>query len=264
MRYNFVTEGERLFYEYLRSQGVSDDDIEFEKEHQGIAKRPDFSLRLNNEECIFDVKDFEAKEIKQGYFLSADEYGPLRAKIEEGRKQFREFKDKCCCLVLFNQGNYDVDLTEPDIMFGAMYGDIGIVIDFDREKGEAIPSTARYGYLKDGKMVRPRTGDPQNTTISALITLRYVPTGRLRFEHFLKSLSRSELEDPEIKADLDADEVNLGVIVWENVDARIPFPRELLQGDYDIRFEYDGSNLRRVFAGTIIGELVPDPFMAQE
>ena len=73
-------------------------------------------------------------------------------------------------------------------------------------------------------MVHPHTGQAQNTTISALITLRHT----------------SKTKSGEHK---------LGVIVWENMLARIPFPRELFRGKFDERYGLDGANVGPIFIG---------------
>jgi hypothetical protein len=79
------TKGERLFQEYLRSQGITD--FEYEKERDGKLKRPDYTVRLDRE-YLFDVKDFTYTEVPE--CGSYDPYQRLRSKISEIREQFRE------------------------------------------------------------------------------------------------------------------------------------------------------------------------------
>jgi hypothetical protein len=80
------TMGERLFEEYLRSQGITD--FEYEKEREGKLKRPDYTVRLDRE-YLFDVKDFIYTEVPEGG--SYNPYQRLRSKIGEIRDQFREY-----------------------------------------------------------------------------------------------------------------------------------------------------------------------------
>jgi hypothetical protein len=74
-----------------------------------------------------------------------------------------------------------------------MYGDLGFTSLWNRVTGSQVPDSTRRTFLKNGKMFRSESREPQNQTISALITLR----------HALKGV--------------------LGVIVWENHFA-CPFP----------------------------------------
>src|SRR2546428_9005665 len=48
------THGEILFEQYLESQGLP---FEFEKEHAGRSKRPDYTIEWDGKTIIFDVKD---------------------------------------------------------------------------------------------------------------------------------------------------------------------------------------------------------------
>ena len=50
------TQGEIVFESYLKSQGIP---FEFEKEHAGKNKRPDYSIEWQCKMLVFDVKDFD-------------------------------------------------------------------------------------------------------------------------------------------------------------------------------------------------------------
>ena len=160
-------------------------------------------------------------------------------------------------MVLFNEGNISVSLSDPDVMFGAMYGDVGVTMKFDPGKGSVVDGTDRIAFLEGGKMINERSSKPQNTTISALITLRIIRVGVLKYNKYYK-----ETENPvhSWQVDWDIEEKKLGLIVWENTVARMPLPKELFRGDYDVRFTYDFQKIRRVFAGDIIKTLEADPF----
>lgn len=247
------TTGERLFEEYLRSQGITD--FEYEKEREGKRKRPDYTVRLDRE-YLFDVKDFTYVDVPE--CGSYDPYQRLRSKIGEIREQFREYKDWPCCAVLYNDNAHLVDLTTPMIMQGAMYGDLGITMQFNVSTGQFVEGSERKEFLSGGKMLlrgmKSRTAELRNTTISALITLRHVRTGYARL---CKDL-RDRKGQPGFslggwvgtERDFDQEEEHAGVIVWENAFARIPFPRHLFCGDYDERYGLgDEGDLRRVYVG---------------
>lgn len=213
---------EQLFEDYLISQGITD--FEFEKEWEGIPSHPDYVIYHDRRELIFDVKEFEFHYYPAGSFISDDPYARIREKINYVRNQFKYFKDKPCCLVLYTHDPM-VELHDWTTVFGAMYGDFGVTMLFNTETGLAVADSTRQAFLSRGKMFRLESSKPQNTTISALITLRHVHVEEKR---------------------------NLGVIVWENAFANNPFPRDLFCGDYDERWGLDGDFLTRIFAGKAI------------
>jgi hypothetical protein len=260
------TAGERLFEEYLRSQGITD--FEYEKKREGKRKRPDYTVRLDRE-YLFDVKDFIYTEVPE-----CDGYNPyqrLRIKIGEMREQFREFKDWPCCAVLYNDNAHLVDLTTPMIVQGAMYGDSGITMKFEVASGHFVKGSEREEFLSGGKMLlrnmKSGTAQVRNTTISALITLRHVQTGYARlckdFRDRKGQPGFSSGEWVSAERDFDHEEEHVGVIVWENAFARIPFPRNLFCGDYDERYGLDDEGyLRRIYAGK--GVLAFEELMGEE
>jgi hypothetical protein len=214
------TKGEGFFEKYLLSQGLVN--VEFEKLHEGKSKRPDYTVQIDGREYLFDVKDFEPQHPIG--FGSYDPHDRIRERIDEARDKFKEYKSSPCCLVLFNNDAPLIHLETPTIMLGAMYGDLGVAVDFDPMTASFDPKTARSQFLGRGKMIRPNWSNPQNTTISAMMTLRRIVVRQ-------------------------TDE-RIGVIVWENAFARIPFPRTLFCGAYDERYGLDGDEIARVFVGT--------------
>lgn len=248
--------GEVLFEQYLNSQGLTD--WEFEKEHPGKRKRPDYTVRIDRE-YLFDVKEFQP-QVFQSDVGCYEPYGDIRSKIEEGRRKFHEYKDWPCSLVLYNDGKAPlVHLKDPRVMFGAMLGDVGFTMPYNPDTGSANPDTVQPAFLHGGKMIRPRTTQPQNTTLSALITLRYVSIGQARLQAHMRELEKQRpvtIEDWFIvEVDFDRTECQLGVIIWENPFARIPLPRGIFCGLYDERYGIEGDYLARVFAGEGVVEL---------
>jgi hypothetical protein len=212
------TISEQLFEKYLVSQEITA--FEFEKVWPGISSHPDFTVQHNGASYLFDVKEFKDEEFippSAGAF-AVDRYTRIREKINQVRRQFKYFKDMPCCLVLYTLDPF-VRLQEPFIVLGAMYGDLGFTSLWDRATGSQVPDSTRRAFLQNGKMFRSESRQPQNQTISAIITLRHVREGVL------------------------------GVIVWENYFARVPFPRTMFCGPYDERWGKDGDHLKRLFIG---------------
>lgn len=213
------TVSEQLFEKYLASQGISA--FQFEKAWQGIPTHPDYTVEYDGATYIFDVKEFRDEEFVPpdvGVF-AVPPYDRIREKINQARSQFKHFKDKPCCLVLYTLDPF-VRLLEPHIVMGAMYGDLGFTTLWDLDAGSPVPNSTQRAFLQNGKMFRSESRQPQNRTISALITLRHLSKGRL------------------------------GVMVWENDFARIPFSREMFRGPNDERWGRDGDYRKRIFAGT--------------
>lgn len=108
-----------------------------------------------------------------------------------------------------------------------MYGNFGWSWDVDIEKGKSVDNSLKQKFGDNGKMLRYKSVEdmtykqpiaPQNTTISALLILR-------------------ELNN------------RTALIVYENLYAKNPLPREILCGDFDIRFGFDGSVIKKIYTG---------------
>lgn len=250
--------GERLFESYLLMQGITT--YEYEKSYPGKSKSPDFSVMLDRK-YIFEVKDFEPRDL-----LSSGAFNPytqIRKKIDYAAKQFKEYKEYPCCLVLYNENARLVDLEFPGIMLGAMYGDESRIIEFNPELGIFDATTSKRTFHGNGKMIRPYWDKPQNTTISAIITLREVKVGARKLGVYLgQQMKEQELTSKQAFAKgfssdiaFDKRERQVGVIVWENAFARIPFPRHLFRGPYDERWEATGDKIERGFVGSGIASL---------
>lgn len=95
--------------------------------------------------------------------------------IVRGRKKFKEFKEYPCSLVLRNNGKAFVDLQSPDIILASMYGNAGLNFPVDTKSGKTAGPVKGAFLVGSGKMIRPHRHE--NTTINALITLRYVDVG---------------------------------------------------------------------------------------
>ena len=86
------TTSEELFERYLDSQGLA---FEFEKQHEGKSRRPDYKIAIEGKDYLFEVKEFEPGDFPRG-FSQFDPYPPIRAKIDAARKKFKEFEGFPC------------------------------------------------------------------------------------------------------------------------------------------------------------------------
>lgn len=272
------TPGEAAFETYMRENSMR---FRYEVQEFGKARRPDYTIRFGARKVKIDVKDLEedsgvSTTIDQGK-LSAiavgeaeddgtamelhlaggayDPHGKLREKVNVARAQFREYKGTPCAVVLYTE-DHGADLRSAEIMLGVMYGNYGISIPFNVERGDFVGTEPEYGFHGGGSVLHRRTSREkariQNTTISALITLREVKIGAARLaEHVDAHDEAAYTYDPALHARLKVDEVHFGVIVWENAFAATPLPDGLFRGPYD---EYwsakpDGSGNTRTHVG---------------
>ncbi len=244
------TEGEILFERYLWERGLS---FDFEKPEEGKRKIPDYSIDWHGEKCFLDVKDFERRCIPEES-SAFDPYPPIREKILQGRKKFKEYREHCCALVLRNLGNSTVRLEFPDIVLGSMYGDAGFTFPVDVGAGRGDLSQTRQVFLGRGKMIRPYWSKPENTTLSALITLtiiqpHYVALSELFREHPGCGIEECRQELIRVIPNFDETLEVPRVIVWYNAYARIPFPSDLFNGPYDTHFGVVDGEQRITFRG---------------
>jgi len=216
------TPGEVVFEKYLDSQNIR---FEFEKDRPGKSKRPDYTIEWEGETVVFDVKDFDPPKTFNTGFTQVDPYLPIREKINQGRDKFKQFKEYCCGLVLYNA--LLVSVEKAYIMLGAMYGDSGFTFPVNTTTGIGDASQLKPAFLNRGKMIRPKESNEAEM--------------RQKIPDF----------DPYIEIPR--------VIVWHNAVARIPFPANLFCGDYDNHYgivrRENGSVEQDV---TYEGSAVPD------
>lgn len=241
------TPGEVAFEAYLRSQGITD--FIHEKEFPGKSKHPDYSVTLVGREHLFEVKDIDTASPGPGFVGFWDPYGPIREKIDQARKKFKEFKDYPCSLVIHLTHGFAL-IDDPKVMYGAMHGDPAIEFLVDKEKGRLVPDSQREVFTKNGRMTQPHWKDPQNTTVNAIIALRGIRIGEKRFVHtYLTQFGEDWPAHIDDEVDYDKNEIGRGVVVFENIDARFPLDRQLFQGRFDERWGPDDDAVTRIFAG---------------
>ncbi|MGA2235636.1 MAG: hypothetical protein ABSG23_09190 [Terriglobales bacterium] len=245
------THGEIAFEKYLNFQQIP---FEFEKGHLGKSKKPDYTIEWEDRPIVFDVKDFDPPDEPLKGFGAFDPYPPIREKINQGREKFKQFKEYCCGLVLFNVGHPLVFLDSPMTMLGSMYGDSGFTFPFNTETGIGDASQTKQAFLGRGKMIRPNWTKAQNTTLSAIITVDIIKPFLIQMADLIAE-DRSRDWETELREKIPGFDPNLEVprvIVWHNAVARISFPANLFCGDYDTHYgimaveqgvTYEGSAL---------------------
>lgn len=247
------TKGEQLFEEFLHSQGIAN--FVYEIDRLGKIKKIDYTVPFDRE-YLFEVKDFTYTEIPG--CSAFDPHERLRNKIGELRAQFREYKEWPCCGVLYNDNAHLVDLNTPEIVLGAMYGDLGFTMTVNTATGQVVEGSEKQEFLSGGKMLlrkRDNRSEVRNTTVSALITLRHVRLGYAGLCNVLRENKNQPGFDLHKwiceTREFDSEEQHLGVIVWENHFARLPIPRNLFCGDYDERYGVDDEgHLTRIYRGS--------------
>jgi hypothetical protein len=261
-------ESEALFEEYLASNNYMGWD--YEPQIHGQTKRPDYRLNWQGREYLFEVKELREKEPRPEPSKATwiNPYKALRGKINEARKKFKNLKDYCCSLVVCNIGDWQARL-DSQIVFGVMFGDLGFTMDFDKQAGILVLGTERPAFLGQGKMIRYKTGEPQNTTINSIIVVeKYTAKDPNFLKAFNHEVSQRKAQQ---RQSLDAIEILKirmplyqryprhswdvpRVVVIENPYARHPLHRDLFNGPYDERYVLEGAS-RRIFAGNALREI---------
>ena len=258
------TRGDVLFEEYLQSAGITD--FEFERTFRESVKKPDYSFVHDGRQLLLDVKDFrgEPNDFEDTSFGPYDPYGPIREKINEGSRKFKEFKSYPCALVLYNHDKPLVTLT-PIMIYAAMLGNLAWSFPVNTATGVGDRSKEKTVFASGGKMIRygrdKRPLKPQNTTISAVIVMGRLSVGQ---ELCLASVREKEqklgrkLAPDELFVAIqscagtaqDASRTELRVVVHENPYARVSWPRNLFRGQWDEHYgTTDEGYIRRQYAG---------------
>ena len=136
-------------------------------------------------------------------------------------------------MVLFDNNAPLINLESPNIMLGSMEGDAGFEIPIRSASEKNRNGDMKYVFHGRGKMIRPKLGEPQNTKISAVITIRNIKVDSVT----LNPSPEGKIQKP-------------GVIVWENRFAEVPLPRELFCGPYDARWGPYDESIALISSGT--------------
>ena len=256
-------ESEKLFEQYLNLNEFSDR-WTHEPEMHGRNKKPDYLLNHNNCVYFFEVKELRGSHDEPSKAGGFDPYASLRSEINEAREKFKEYKDYCCSLIVFNIGDWKA-ILDPEFVLGAMLGNLGIAIDIDIAEGSAVDGTERDVFLDGGKMI-DRKGRLQNTTISAIVVLEKLLNNmeiEKAFREEERKLGRkfTTVEAVQCRIELQK-KYSIGrevprVIVVENPFARITFPENLFVGPFDEHWRWieENGKIERVSVGGKLREL---------
>lgn len=169
---------EALLACYLAEQGLT---FEYEPDVDGLAKHPDYRITFCGQELFLEVKEFTPGP-HEPHPKCGGAYLPLpgiREKINRASRQFKEFKEWPCSLVLYNPGHPRIDIHEPRTIFEAMLGNSGVSYAVDTTTGRLLTPPQDI-FEGDAKMFRDR-----NTTISAIIVL----------EEYLRGYRRGRVDE---------------------------------------------------------------------
>jgi hypothetical protein len=229
-------ESELLFEEYLKAHNYAD--WTHEAPVEGKRKTPDYRLEHSGSSVVFEVKEFDAPLPLPGVG-TYDPYGPIREKINQATRQFREYKEFSCSVVLANPKSAFVRLADPWAILGAMLGNMGFTVPVgpNAEKG----GPPKKVFLAGGKMINEKRRQPQNTTVSSIVVVGTFPLREKRIQMAIRERQAELGRITTIEEDLEFYETipesldlrRVRVYVYENPYARIPLSRNLFSGPFD-------------------------------
>jgi hypothetical protein len=245
-------ESELLFEEYLSVHGYND--WAYEAPVTGRRKKPDFRLDYGGSSHFFEVKEFDAPLPLPG-FDTYDPYGPIREKINQATRQFKEYKEYPCSLVLANPKSAFVRLADPWAILGAMLGNLGFTVAVGPNAERSGPP--KNVFLAGGKMIDQKRRRPQNTTVSSVVVVGTFPLREKRIQMAIKERQAELGRTTKIEEDLEFYETipespdlrRVRVYVYENPYARIPLGRDLFSGPFDQRWGAEAGFIKRVYVG---------------
>jgi hypothetical protein len=154
------THSEALFEAYLDARGTS---WEHEPAVPDKAKRPDYRLQHGGRSLWFEVKEFDDPAVRpMGGFSPVP---AIREKIEQARKQFKEYKNDCCGLVLHNCKSI-YRSTQLEAVLSAAFGEY--FRQEPRLDSRLADEPFRFWFYGSSKL-----SAGQNTSISAITILQH-------------------------------------------------------------------------------------------
>jgi len=255
------TVSELAFEEYLSKQGIV---YRYEELPNGITQPTDYSFEIEGKTLRVDVKEWEQKEQLTGLGAPFDPYKPVRNKIEEGLKKFKQYKgrNEPCALVLYHYGSQFIELDNISVL-GAVFGDFGWVFPINPDTGVEDVSETKIRFTAGGKMIHqtPKASmRVQNTTISAIVVLKSIQVKDRRVYIALKrreataerkfTIEETVFLLPELYNADESIKVEPCVTVYDNLDAAVSLPYQFPSGPYDERFGKCGDRLCRTYVGT--------------
>jgi excisionase family DNA binding protein len=248
------TISELLFEQYLLDTELGA--AEHEPTIPGRSSRLDYRLMHGGQPLWFEVKEFGEAEIGAGG--AYDPYVSIRNRIGKAAKQFTDYKGESCSIVFYNDRLNLASIYAPEIVLGAMLGNVSVSIQVNLQTGEEV-GPPRTGFSEGGKLIHPTLKVPQNTTISSIIALERLGVGGREFRVMVAAKEAAEdrrLPWTEFVELLRADEEKhnryvLRTMVYENPHAAVRLPRDIFNGPYDERWGplENEPFIGRIFAG---------------
>lgn len=245
---------ELLFEEYLQTYGLGLPD--HEPLIAGKRGRLDYRLTFNGKVLWFEIKEFTEADLNAAG--AYDPYISIREKIAKAAKQFRDYDGECCSIVLYNDTINLADIYTPEIVLGAMLGNIGIRVPVEFSTGQQT-APATTVFTEGGKLIHPHIRVPQNTTVSAVLALERLAVGQREFR--IRVGQKETAENCHLswdqfhelfQRDRSANSRTvLRMIVYENPYAANPLPREIFTGPFDERWGPVPASgyIKRIYAG---------------
>ncbi|MGB9067653.1 MAG: hypothetical protein WCC21_03705 [Candidatus Acidiferrales bacterium] len=249
-----ATESEKMFERYLNGQNLAWDRVP-----ETQLKQPDYRVEHNRKPCFFEVKEFSDPATKPvGAFSSCP---AIQEKLTQARKQFRDYRNYCCAVVLWNSKSIYRTLLLDTVASGAFGKYVTVDADPAQDLGANPP---RFRYSGPAEL-----SENENTTISAIVILAPYRLNHLWLEMW-RIVKTKHNQGKEITPWVQFDilqrlsserapslsyEGTIRVIVIENPFARIPFPPDLFVGPFDQRWRMESAWLSLSFVGSELAKL---------
>jgi hypothetical protein len=261
-----MTHSESLFQAYLDLHNFR---WEREPVLPGKAKRPDYLVHLEKRLCWFEVKEFNDPKVKPtGGFSPCP---PIAKKIEEARKQFKEYKSDCCALVLHNCTSVYRNMQVHTVLSAAF----GERVELEPSTGPRVHDDPPRFKFRGRSRLNPKL----NTSVSAIAILEhYELQERLAdaFQELRERYKRGDEPGPFAFSEILQERNDFpGVITYSgtvrirllrNPFARYPFPDSIFRGPFDQHWGIDKDSgwFSLLWMGNELNQLrnrtVPVPF----
>lgn len=254
---------EAVFEKYLEGQGIA-----WKYESLPGQKKPDYLIPHANGNCVVEVKQIEDPDPRPTEGFSPDR--SVRSKIDRARKQFREYKNLPCALVVYSESVFGP--YEPSILLSAAFGP-GYQ-QAGRDYSRLDPSPAFYRFLRRSALTEDRhfladamLSPKANTTFSAIIMLTRFRITKLDLASWKRRYGQQQAREPidnqfnvlnELAPTFGQSlyvEETARVITIENCHSRLPFPEDLFRGQCDQRWGWKDGWCGPIWIGDTLSEL---------
>jgi len=246
------TESEAAFERYLDTQN-----IRWTPVPTSAQKQPDYKVEHRSRTCLFEVKEFDDPAIvPSGGFSPCP---PIREKIRKAAKQFKQHRNDCCALVLWNSNFHRS--VQPQVVLSAAFG------EYVRQTSSPLGAKPGNYHYSGRAELRPDC----NTTFSAIAILAPYQLNHLWLEVW-RRLDAKRQQGDEVKTSDQFDLLHqlspegetrysyqgtIRTVVLENPYARIALP-DLFAGPFDQRWRMQSGWFRLAFIGSELERLKGD------